>query len=68
MAICVVACLGTPEHREIIVPLFAFTPKLDTTMSEGLFPQHDFSSRVELHPFGSDFLLFFIATEIGHYP
>ena len=47
-----VACLSTHEHREIVVPLFAFTPKLATTSSEGLFPRHEvfeFMGRVASH-------------------
>jgi hypothetical protein len=34
-----VVCLSTHKHREIVVPLFAFAPKLATTISKGLFPR-----------------------------
>jgi hypothetical protein len=37
-----IACLSSHKHRKIIAPLFAFTPKLATTISEGLFPRHEF--------------------------
>jgi hypothetical protein len=45
-----IACLSTHKHREVIVPLFAFTSKLATTISKDLFPRHEvfqFVGRVE---------------------
>ena len=36
-----IACLSTHKHSEINVPLFAFTSKLATTISKGLFPRHE---------------------------
>jgi hypothetical protein len=35
-----IACLSTYKHREVVVPLFAFTSKLATTISKDLFPRH----------------------------
>ena len=35
-----IACLSTHKHREINVPLFAFTSKL-ATISKDLFPWHE---------------------------
>jgi hypothetical protein len=61
-----IACLSTYKHREVVVPLFAFTSKLATTISKDLFPRHEviqFMGRVrflwERLPF------FFIVTQIG---
>ena len=61
-------CLSIYKHREVVVPLFAFTSKLASTIRKDLFPQHEviqFMGRVIIGPFGSDRLLFFIVTQIG---
>ncbi len=36
-----IACLSTHKHREVVVPLFALTSKLATTISKDLFPRHE---------------------------
>ncbi len=36
-----IACLSTHKHCEVVVPLFALTSELATTISKDLFPWHE---------------------------
>jgi hypothetical protein len=62
-----IACLSTHKHREILFPyLLIRLCLLLLSVKTSFHGTSSFSSWVELHPFGSDFLLLFIATQIGH--